>query len=135
MEDFRDITVMIVDDKDTNAFVVRKMLERIGVGRVIICHPGDDARAVIPQLPRIDLILLDLRLPDENGYEIYDSLKTYSALSETRFVAATAHVLPSEMRRTQDLGFDGFISKPFRLCKLRGQIETILEGKPVWEPR
>ena len=134
MEDFRDITVMIVDDKDTNAFVMRKMLEQIGVGRVIICHSGDDARAAIAQLPRIDLILLDLRLPDENGYEIYESLKTYSLLSEARFVAATAHVLPSEMRRTQDLGFDGFISKPFRLCKLREQIETILEGKSVWEP-
>jgi two-component system, cell cycle response regulator DivK len=134
MGDLHDITVMIVDDKDTNAWVVRKMLERIGVGSVVICDSGDDARAMVLKLPRIDLVLLDLRLPDENGYEIYESLKSHPALSETHFVAATAHVLPSEMKRTQDFGFDGFISKPFRLYKLRDQIQTILEGKPVWEP-
>jgi CheY-like chemotaxis protein len=134
MGDLREITVMIVDDKDTNAWVVRKMLERIGVGTVVLCNSGDEARARLPGLPRIDLVLLDLRLPDENGYEVYRSLKMHPALSETRFVAATAHVLPSEMRRTQDYGFDGFISKPFRLYKLQKQIETILEGTPVWEP-
>jgi CheY-like chemotaxis protein len=133
MSDLHDVTVMIVDDKTANAWVVRKMLEKIGVGTVTVCDSGEEARAMIVGLPRIDLILLDLRLPDEDGYEVYQSLKAYPALSETRFVAATAQVLPSEMRRTRDAGFDGFISKPFRMCKLRVQIESLLAGEKVWE--
>ena len=135
MDDLQNVTVLIVDDKMSNAWVVRKMLERIGIGTVVICESGEEARQAIKQLPRIDLVLLDLRLPGENGYEIYRSLKAHPELSETHFVAATAHVLPSEMRRTQDTGFDGFISKPFRLGKLRTQIQTILAGEPVWEPQ
>lgn len=133
MSDLHDVTVMIVDDKQTNAWVVRKMLERIGVGRVVICDSGEEAREAIALLSRIDLILLDLRLPEENGYDIYQSLKAHPALSDARFVAVTAHVLPSEMRRAKDWGFDGFISKPFRLSKLQDQIETILTGGKVWE--
>ena len=133
MDDFSDITVLIVDDKLTNAWVVRKMLERIGIGTVVLCASGDEARKAITRLPRVDLVMLDLRLPEEDGYEIYQSLKENPTLSETRFLAATAHVFPLEMRRTKDSGFDGFISKPFRLARLKKQIETILAGDPVWE--
>ncbi len=133
MSDLRDITVMIVDDRTSNAWVVQKMLERIGIGTVVICNSGEEVRQAINRLSRIDLVLLDLRLPKENGYEIYQSLKTHPACVGTRFVAVTAHVLPSEMRRTKDQGFDGFISKPFRLSKLQAQIETILSGDAVWE--
>jgi two-component system cell cycle response regulator DivK len=53
----------------------------------------------------------------------------------TKVVAVTANVLPQDVARAQQVGFDGFIGKPLDCDRFTLQIERILADEPVWEPR
>jgi len=93
-----------------------------------------DIFLVDPDRQDLDLILLDLQMPRENGYEIFKKIKQEPLLRQALIVAVTANVMQPDVARTRDLGFDGFIGKPISIERFPGQIQRILAGEAVWEP-
>ncbi len=86
-------------------------------------------------LPKLDLILMDIRLPYEDGYQALRKIRTHVRLQETRVVAVTAEASENEMKKAADAGFDGFLGKPLDPDRFPDQIRRILAGKDVWEWR
>jgi two-component system cell cycle response regulator DivK len=84
-------------------------------------------------LPRLDLILMDIRLPYEDGYAALEKLRTARTLKGTKVVAVTAEASTEQMRKARDAGFDGFLGKPLNPDHFPEQIRRILAGEPVWE--
>jgi two-component system cell cycle response regulator DivK len=86
-------------------------------------------------LPRLDLILLDIGLPGEDGYEVLKQIRGNSRFQNTLVVAVTGHVSIEEMLKTKKAGFDGFIGKPLDASRFPEQLASVLRGQPVWEHR
>jgi two-component system cell cycle response regulator DivK len=78
-----------------------------------------------------DLILIDINLPDMDGYEVTARLREMPSLDGTPIVALTANVLRGDRERTLQAGCDGYIQKPLDVDMLPTQIEAFLRhAKP-----
>jgi two-component system cell cycle response regulator DivK len=84
-------------------------------------------------MPQIDLILLDIHLPEEDGYEVLVRLRGDERYGDTRIVAVTADVSNNNLTRARAAGFDGFLAKPIDVDLFPDQIRRILQGESVWE--
>ncbi|MBN2006170.1 MAG: response regulator [Anaerolineae bacterium] len=134
MVELSEVVAMVIEDDRLNATLIKKMLLMAGVGEVSVCLSGFDTRKVAPDLPPVDLVLLDLQLPDEDGFQILVYLRTLPNMQNARYVAVTANVLASYLERAKAMNLDGFLGKPLKFDEFRKQIVSILEGRRVWDP-
>ena len=84
-------------------------------------------------MPRVDLVLMDIHLPYEDGYDALGKLRNDSRFANTRVVAVTADANPASMEKAKKAGFDGFLGKPIDPDKFPDQIISILQGNQVWD--
>ena len=84
-------------------------------------------------MPQVNLILMDLRLPHEDGYEALHQIRNDAHLQDTLVVAVTAHGSADEMQKAREAGFDGFLSKPLDADRFPDQIRRILNGESIWD--
>ena len=84
-------------------------------------------------IPELDLILLDIRLPYEDGYGALQRIRASENLKDTLVVAVTAEASTQQMNKARQAGFDGFLGKPLDPDRFPDQIQQILAGEPVWE--
>jgi two-component system cell cycle response regulator DivK len=84
-------------------------------------------------LPRVDLILMDIRLPYEDGYQALRKLRASERLRAVPVVAVTAYATEDQLSRARAAGFNGFIGKPLDPDRFPDQVRRILEGEAVWE--
>jgi two-component system cell cycle response regulator DivK len=131
-----DAIVLIADDHADSMYVALELLRRAGVRA---CKGYASGRQLLEALAgqegRIDLIVLDIRMPREDGYAILKQIRANNRLAETRVVALTANVMADDVERARAAGFDGFIGKPIDHQRFPRQIRRILAGEAVWEPR
>lgn len=85
-------------------------------------------------LPHIDMILLDMRLPGESGYDLLPRIRQHPQLTDVRVMAVTANVLPVDVERARQAGFDGFVGKPIDPTTLPHYVEYAMLGGNVWKP-
>ena len=84
-------------------------------------------------LPRLDLILMDIRLPYEDGYSALKKIRKSPRLKDVPVVAVTAEASLEQMTKAKDSGFNGFLGKPLNPDHFPNQMQRILAGEPVWE--
>ena len=94
---------------------------------------GEGIRIYDETQPRPDLVLMDLHLPYQDGYEALAKLRSDPRFAETRVVAVTADANPTTMEKVKKAGFDGFLGKPIDPDKFPNQIIEILQGENVWD--
>lgn len=127
--------VLVIEDDLDNLLVATDLLQLTGVKHINARASGWQGLALAESLPRVDLILLDIQLPHEDGYAILDHIRANPKLKATKVVAVTANVLPQDEARARTAGFDGFIGKPLFFDRFPLQIQALLEGEEVWMPR
>ncbi len=76
-----------------------------------------------------DLILMDLSLPEMDGWEVVRRLKQHPKMKSIPVVALTAHALVTDRERALEAGFDDYDIKPVELPRLLKKMETLLSGK------
>ena len=133
----KDATILVVEDNPDNMFLLLSLLEvRVGAGTCEGRPSGAQLFGMLAAKPRLkpDLILLDIQIPNEDGYTILAQIRQRPLLRNTRVVAVTANVMDNDVRRAQAAGFDGFIGKPLKPTEFPDQIRRILGGEAVWEP-
>ena len=130
--EFKEITVLIVEDNVSNFVLMARMLDHIGIH----CEwktSGYEVVEYADTLPEVNLILMDIRLPYEDGYEALRKLRASEALRDIPVVAVTAYASEEQLQRSRTAGFDGFLGKPLDPDRFPDQIRSILDGEPVWE--
>jgi two-component system, cell cycle response regulator DivK len=131
-KDAKDITVLVVEDNVSNFVLIARMLGYMGIH----CEwktSGYEVVEYADTLPRLDLILMDIRLPYEDGYGALKKIRSSSALKDTLVVAVTAEASLEQMNKAKAAGFNGFLGKPLDMDRFPDQIRRILNGDPVWE--
>ncbi len=130
--DSKETTILIVEDNVSNFVLMARLLDHMGVH----CEwktSGYEVVEYADTLPDVNLILMDIRLPYEDGYEALRKLRASETLREIPVVAVTAYASEEQMQRSRAAGFDGFLGKPLDPDRFPAQINRILNGDPVWE--
>lgn len=128
----KDTTVLVVEDNVANFVLIARLLGYLGVH----CEwktSGFEVVEYADTLPRVDLILMDIRLPYEDGYGALRKIRSSPALKNTMVVAVTAEASVEQIKKARAAGFNGFIGKPLDVEMFPDQIRRILAGMPVWE--
>jgi two-component system cell cycle response regulator DivK len=131
-----DAAILVVEDNPDNLFIALELLRRAGAGYYDGRASGSQLFSLIATLDRpIDLILLDLQLPVDDGYAILAQIHTTPGLQDTRVVALTANIMPDDLARARAAGFEGLIGKPINRRRFAQQVMCALAGEAVWEAR
>lgn len=128
----KDTTVLVVEDNVSNFVLIARMLGYLGIH----CEwktSGYEVVEYADTLPRLDLILMDIRLPYEDGYGALKKIRSADHLKSIPIVAVTAEASEDQMRKARESGFDGFLGKPLDPDRFPDQIRRILGGDKVWE--
>lgn len=131
--DPKEAYVLVVEDNLQNLVLIARLLAFIGVHRYEWKASGWQVLEFADTMPRVDLVLMDIHLPYEDGYDALAKLRGDPRFADTRVVAVTADANPTSMEKAKQAGFDGFLGKPIDPDKFPQQIISILQGKQVWE--
>ena len=120
-------TILYIEDNPENRLLVRRVLEVEGY-RVIEADSGktglQKAKTIAP-----DLVLMDINLPEIDGYELTHRLKQMPDLAGVPIVAMTANVMKGDREKTFAAGCDGYIQKPIDVDQLPLQVARFLQAK------
>jgi CheY-like chemotaxis protein len=116
--------ILLVEDNELNRDMLRRRLQRRGFD-LSTANDGkqgiERARAELP-----DLILMDLNLPEIDGWEAAATLKGDARTARIPIIALTAHAMASERKKALDHGCDDFATKPVDFEMLLEKIRTLL---------
>ena len=116
--------ILIVEDNQENRDALSRRLERRGYS-VIIATDGR-AGVTMAQEEHPDLILMDLNLPDVDGWEATRMIKASAETAAIPIIALTAHAIAGDEQRALQAGCNDYHSKPVEFPRLLGQIEGLL---------
>lgn len=128
----KETTILVVEDNVSNFVLIARLLGFMGIH----CEwktSGYEVVEYADTLNRLDLILMDIRLPYEDGYSALKKIRSSDRLKAVPIVAVTAEASLDQMNKARDSGFNGFIGKPLDPDRFPDQIRRILKGEPVWE--
>lgn len=128
----KDAVVLVVEDNVSNFVLIARMLGFLGIH----CEwktSGYEVVEYADTLPKIDLILMDIRLPYEDGYGALRKVRQSDRLKDVPVIAVTAEASQEEMKKARLAGFNGFLGKPLDPDRFPDQIQRILSGESVWE--
>jgi two-component system cell cycle response regulator DivK len=128
----QNYSILVVEDDASGLAIISVMLRRLGVRTVMERYAGS-ALERAKRMPKVDAVFLDLGLPDGNGYEVLQQLKSDPELQDVPVVAVTARDPSTEMPKAKEAGFDGFLGKPLNRNRFPDQVRRIIEGESVWE--
>jgi two-component system cell cycle response regulator DivK len=119
--------VLVVEDIEDNLVLITSLLEMADFTVV----EARDGREAITQAKahQPDLILLDMSLPEMDGWAVARTLRQMPEFASTLIVALTAHAMPGDRERTLDAGCDEFLTKPIDVPNFLPTINKILERK------
>lgn len=115
--------ILIVEDELVNFLLFQRVLKRTGAA-IIHASSGNEAIAKYFEIPDIDLILMDIRLPDINGLEVTRVIRKNSP--DIRIIAQTAYAMEEDKTKCIEAGCNDYISKPINIKKLLEKINEQL---------
>lgn len=116
--------VLHVEDNSDNRMLVRRLLQAYGY-QVVEAENAAKARELVKTV-QPDLILMDINMPDEDGYTLTNDLKSMPHLASVPIVAITANVMKGDRERTLSAGCDGYIDKPIDVDRFIDQVERFI---------
>ena len=116
--------ILIADDSAMNRAI---LVEMLGDGYdVIEAENGREAVRVLQSAPEIDLLLLDIMMPEMDGFEVLEQMKRYGWIDEVPVVMISAENGSAYVERAYDLGATDFISRPFDMAIVRRRVTNTL---------
>jgi len=121
----KSATILCIEDSPDNRMLVRRILEAEGYCFV----EADDAHSALELIAAHtpDLILMDINMPDMDGYTLTARLRAMPDMRYVPILALTANVMKGDRERSLAAGCDGYIQKPIDVDRLPKQINQFLE--------
>ena len=116
--------ILYIEDNPDNRILVKRVLEAEGYTMSEASNAHDGLMLAMAQAP--DLILMDINLPEVDGYTTTARLKATPGLENVKVIAVTANVMKGDREKTLAAGCDGYIQKPIDVDQLPRQIARFL---------
>jgi two-component system, cell cycle response regulator DivK len=120
----RNYLILYVEDNPENRLLIRRVLTVEGYTVEEAQNAAEALEFVKDQTP--DLILMDINMPDMDGYTLTAQLKTFPNLYNVPIIALTANVMRGDRERTLAAGCDGYIQKPIDVDAIPEQISRYI---------
>ena len=123
----KDVKILYIEDNTDNRLLMRRILIAEGF---LVLEAGNAVQAlevIQSQLP--DLILMDINMPDIDGYTLTTNMRAMSQLSNVPIIALTANVMKGDRERSLEAGCDGYIQKPIDVDTIGLLIRNFLSLK------
>jgi CheY-like chemotaxis protein len=120
------LNVLVVEDNRVNQLVIKGILSKLGC-HFSICNDGLEAVNYLNTHPLPDVVFSDIQMPKMNGYEFIKEVRAHSKYKYLPIFALTANATSEEVTKSQNAGFDGFLTKPLEfttLVKYLSQVST-----------
>jgi two-component system cell cycle response regulator DivK len=123
--------VLYIEDNPDNMTLVKRALESRGYTLLQAINGIDGV--ITAEREDVDLILLDINLPDIDGYEVARRIRssTKTALAYTPIIAITANALKGDAEKALDSGCDVYMSKPINIRELWARVEAFVPAPSV----
>lgn len=120
----KSITILYVEDNPDNRNLIRRVLNAEGYAVVEAAHADQALRKL--EEGQVDLILMDINMPDMDGYTLTAKIKKMDPYKSIPIVAVTANVMRGDREKSLEAGCDGYIQKPIDIDTLAQQIERFI---------
>jgi len=117
--------ILLVEDNEMNRDMLSRRLQRKGF-EVAMATDGREGVAMAQAAP-YDLILMDMSLPEIDGWEATRQLRAAPATQRVPIIALTAHAMAGDRDKALEAGCDDYDTKPIELERLLGKIQTLLD--------
>jgi len=124
--DWADKQILLVEDEMSNMEFLKVILGRTKA-KLFMAFNGSELKVLYPQLDSIDLVLLDVRLPDASGWDLAREIKTIRP--GLPIIAQTAYAMSDDLQKSKQAGCDNYISKPINKEKLLVLISKYLQKR------
>jgi len=122
-----EATVLVIEDEEPLVKLFRKILEMLGY-RVLEAMTGEEAVELAKTFNgQIDLALLDIKLPDMGGKQVYPLIM--EARPHLKVIVCSGYALDGPAQEILDAGAEGFVQKPFLISTLAEKLKEVLEGR------
>lgn len=121
----QDTKILIIDDDSRNVFALNAVLK----AQKFSCVSASNAASGLQMLKEnqeIGLVLMDMMMPDMDGYEAIAKMKTDIDLNKIPVISVTAQAMVGDKERCLQAGADGYISKPIRINELLRLIDKLM---------
>jgi two-component system cell cycle response regulator DivK len=119
--------ILIVEDQEDNRTILRDVLSTVGYELIEALNGKDGVR--LAQSERPDLILMDIQLPEMDGYEATQQIKSIAELKTIPIIAVTSYALSGDEAKARAAGCDGYIAKPFSPRELLAKVRKYLSDE------
>lgn len=116
--------ILIADDEHKILMSLEYSFRKIGY-EVFIARDGTEVLELLKTITP-DVILLDIMMPNLDGYSTLEQIKTMEELTSTKVIFLSAKANPRDIEKGLDLGADAYVTKPYSIKKLIQQIEEML---------
>jgi len=120
-------TLLIIEDNDLNLKLARTILIEAGYTLLEATNAEDGLALARAHEPPV--VLMDIHLPGMDGMAALQILRTEPTTRRTKVLAITASAMRGDRERILAAGFDGYVSKPFRLQELLDAVARTLDGQ------
>ena len=117
-------TILYVEDNPDNRMLVKRILRAEGYELLEATNANEAMDLLEDTVP--DLILMDINMPDMDGYTLTTKIKSMPGFGRIPIIALTANVMRGDKEKTLEAGCDGYIQKPLDIDQLTREIEKYL---------
>lgn len=117
--------ILIVDDDQRNIFALRLTLKAKGY-QVLSSTTAHEAIQLLETNQDIVLVLMDMMMPEIDGYEAIRLIRNLSSIDSLPVIAVTAQAMSGDREKCLDAGAQSYVSKPIDVDKLMGEIERLI---------
>jgi two-component system cell cycle response regulator DivK len=116
--------ILVIEDTEDNRHIVRDLLTSVGY-EIVEAVDGPQGVATA-EAEHPDLILMDIQLPEMDGYEATRRIRAIPNLAQVPIIAVTSYALSGDEAKTREAGCDGYVAKPFSPRQLLAKIREFL---------
>lgn len=120
-----DKTILIAEDEQANYFYIEEVLKKTNA-RLIRATNGKEAVKEVKKNQKIDLIIMDIKMPEMDGYEATKQIKTFN--KDIPIISQSAYAMPSDIEKGYLLGINEYITKPVQPNKLLSILSKYLNS-------
>lgn len=131
--DFQALKVLIVEDSENMALILKKMLQDIGLSSIAIAMSGEEALRLIEnsleEKKGFDFVFSDYLMPDMSGLDLLKSIRSKENSQNLKFIVVTADKSKDSILEFIQAGVTDFIMKPVRKEKMKEKMNRILKNE------
>jgi PAS domain S-box-containing protein len=125
-ETLNGIKILVAEDDTFNQKIIHQVLKRLGASLIVLAYDGSEALSALEQ-DDFDVVLMDLHMPNMNGYEATAEIRKLSRHAQLPVIALSASVTDEDRQRCLAAGMNDFIGKPININELLSTLKQCLK--------